>query len=161
MLVGRPVVCVCLGMRVGFKAALGATIAIGSSALLAGCALSTQSLESESSAASQNFPDNYEVIYQRLSTTGERCYPRGNDGGNAGNRLAGSIESQGEIHRESGFADFRLVTSSLGVKTNYFLLARIEKVGSGSRVTTKVSNPITGPGLSKIIFRWANGDPTC
>jgi len=143
------------------RAVLAATIVIVSSALLAGCALSTQSLESEPNAESQNFPDNYEVVYQRLSTTGERCYPRGHDGGNAGNRLAGSIESQGEIHRESGFADFRLVTSSLGVKTNYFLLARIEKAGSGSRVTTKVSNPITGSGLSKIIFRWASGDPTC
>ena len=89
---------------------------------------------------------------QRLSNTGERCYPRGHDGGNAGNRLAGSIESQGEIHRESGFADFRLVTSTQGVKT---------KAGSGSRITTKVSNPITGSGLSKIIFRWASGDTTC
>ena len=101
------------------------------------------------------------MVYQRLSNTGERCYPRGHDGGNAGNRLAGSIESQGEIHRESGFADFRLVTSTQGIKTNYFLLARIEKAGLGSRITTKVSNPITGSGLSKIIFRWASGDPAC
>ena len=145
----------------GIKAALSATVAIASFVLLIGCSLSTQSLDSQSDADSRNFPESYEVIYQRLSTTGERCYPRRMDGGNAGNRLAGSIESQGEMHRESGFADFRLVTSSLGVTTNYFLLARIEKAGSGSRVTTKVSNPITGSGLSKIIFRWASGDPTC
>ena len=145
----------------GIKTVRTATIAIVSSTLLTGCALSTQSLESEPIAESQNFPDSYEVVYQRLSNTGERCYPRGHDGGNAGNRLAGSIESQGEIHRESGFADFRLVTSTQGIKTNYFLLARIEKAGSGSRITTKVSNPITGSGLSKIIFRWASGDPAC
>jgi len=145
----------------GFKAALPATIAIACFTLLTGCSLTPQSLESHPDAESQNFPESYEVIYQRLTTIGERCYPRGRDGGNAANRFAGSIESQGEIHRESGFADFRLVTSSLGIKTNYFLSAKIEKMGAGSRVTTKTNNGMISSGLSKIIFRWAGGDQNC
>ena len=145
----------------GIKAALSATVAIASFVLLIGCSLSPQSLDSQSDAESRNFPESYEVIYQRLSSMGERCYPRGMDGGNAGNRFAGSIESQGEMHKESGFAEFRLLTSSLGIKTNFFLSAKIEKTRTGSRVTTKVNNPMISSGLSKIIFRWAEGDQNC
>ena len=51
--------------------------------------------------------------------------------------------------------------SSWSVRTNYFLSARIEKAGSGSRVTTKVNNPLLAGGLSKITFRWADGDQNC
>ena len=47
----------------GIKTVRTATIAIVSSTLLTGCALSTQSLESEPNAESQNFPDSYEVVY--------------------------------------------------------------------------------------------------
>lgn len=129
--------------------------------LITGCTLSPQTLEERPDAESQSFPESYEVIYQRLSTMGEHCYPRGMDAGNPNNRIAGSIESQGEIHREGGFANFRLVTSALGLKTNYFLSAKIEKIGTGSRVTTKVINPLGASALSKIIFRWAAGDQNC
>ena len=51
------------GRGMGIKAVLTATIAIVSSAFLTGCALSTQSLESEPDAGSQNFPDSCEVVY--------------------------------------------------------------------------------------------------
>lgn len=145
----------------GIKTALPATIAIASVVLLGGCSLSREGLESHDDAESQTFSQSYEEIYQRLSVMGEKCYPRGHDQGNAGNRLAGSIESEGELHKDRGFADFRLVTSSWSVRTNYFLTARIEKAGSGSRVTTKVNNPLIAGGLSKIIFRWAGGDQSC
>jgi hypothetical protein len=100
------------------------------------------------------FPRELRGDYQRLTTIGERCYPRGRDGGNPGNRLEGSIESQGEMHSETNFADFRLVTSSLGIKTICLLSAKIEKMGSRSCVTTKANNPLISSGLSKIIFRW-------
>jgi hypothetical protein len=143
------------------KAALSAAIAIAAFTLLIGCSSTQKSLESEPGAESQNFPEGYDVIYQRLAAMGERCYPRGRDRGYAGNLLAGAIESQGEVHKESGIADFRLVTSTWDIKTNYFLAAKIEKMGSGSRVTTKVNNPMISSGLSKIIFRWAAGDQNC
>jgi hypothetical protein len=143
----------------GIKARLPATVAFGACVLLTGCSLSQQGLDSHDDAESQLFPESYEAIYQRLSMMGEKCCPRGQ--GNAGNRLAASIESEGELHRDRGSAEFRLVTSSLSVRTNYFLSARIEKAGSGSRVTTKVSNPVTAAGLSKLIFRWAGGDQSC
>ena len=145
----------------GMKAVLPAMIAVGSVMLLAGCSLSREGLESHDDAASQMFSESYEEIYQRLSVMGEKCYPRGHDQGNAGNRLAGSIESEGELHKDRGFADFRLVTSSWSVRTNYFLSAKIENAGSGSRVTTKANNPLIAGGLSKIIFRWAGGDQNC
>jgi hypothetical protein len=138
------------------KAALSAAIAIAAITLLIGCSATQKSLESEPDAESQNFPEAYDVIYQRLAAMGEQCYPRGRD------RLPiGAAESEGEIHKENGFAEFRLVMSSLDFKTNYFLAAKIEKMGSGSRVTTKVNNPMIGSRLSKIIFRWAAGDKNC
>jgi hypothetical protein len=143
------------------RATLPAMVAAGFFVLLGGCSISREGLDTHDDAESQQFSDNYEEIFRRLSVMGEKCYPRGQDRGNAGNRLSGAIESEGELHKDRGSADFRLAVSSLSVRTNYFLSARIEKAGSGSRVTTKVNNPLLASGLSKILFRWAGGDQSC
>jgi hypothetical protein len=116
--------------------------------------MTAESLQSQPDSESQIFPDNYDEIYQRLNSMAYRCLSQHNLNGS-------SVDFEGEMHKDRGYADFRLVAGSLGMKLNYFVSAKIEKIASGSRVTTKTSNPLTSTGLSKIIFRWAGGDQKC
>ncbi|WP_315715413.1 MULTISPECIES: hypothetical protein [unclassified Bradyrhizobium] len=143
------------------KFALRAALTGAAIALLGGCAMSPEGLNSRDVADSKSFSESYEEIYRRLSETGKRCYPPVRVFGNPGNPGGGQIESEGELHRDRGFAEFRLVAGSYGVRMNYFVSARIEKSGSGSRVTIKVSNPMGAGPLSARIYRWAGGDSSC
>ncbi|UFZ01717.1 hypothetical protein LQG66_20575 [Bradyrhizobium ontarionense] len=141
----------------GIKAALPAVV-MAAMVFLGGCAASPEGLNSRDDADSRTFSENYEEIFRRLSETGKRCYPPGQD---VVNPTHGQIESEGELHRDRGFAEFRLVAGSYGIRMNYFVAARIEKSGSGSRVTIKVSNPMGAGPLSSRIYRWAGGDSSC
>jgi hypothetical protein len=123
-------------------------------AVLGGCSMTAESLQSNPDAESQTFPDSYEEISRRLTSMADRCYRQHITPGS-------SIDFEGEMHRDRGVADFRLVAGSLGVASNYFISARIEKIASGSRVTTKTNNSLISGRLSKIIFRWAGGDQDC
>lgn len=144
------------GWTMGIKAALPAmAIAV---LVLGGCAASPEGLKSRDVADSRTFSENYEEIFRRLMETGRQCYPPGQD---RINPTHGQIEYEGEIHRDRGFAEFRLVAGSYGIKMNYFVAARIEKSGSGSRVTIKVSNPLGAGPLSSRIYRWAGRDSSC
>ncbi|MGJ5033448.1 MULTISPECIES: hypothetical protein [unclassified Bradyrhizobium] len=143
------------------KFALRAALMGAAMALLGGCAMSPEGLNSRDVADSKSFSESYEEIFRRLSETGKRCYPPVRVFGNPGNPGGGQIESEGELHRDRGFAEFRLVAGSYGVRMNYFVAARIEKSGSGSRVTIKVSNPMGAGPLSDRIYRWAGGDSSC
>ncbi|XUM24051.1 hypothetical protein ACRAVF_12960 [Bradyrhizobium oligotrophicum S58] len=140
----------------GIKAALpAAAIAV---LMAGGCAMSPEGLNSRDVADSRSFSESYEEIYRRLIETGKRCNPPVRVFGNPANPGGGQIEAEGELHRDRGFAEFRLVAGSYGVRMNYFVAARIEKSGSGSRVTIKVSNPMGAGPLSSRIYRWASGD---
>ncbi|WP_315734901.1 MULTISPECIES: hypothetical protein [unclassified Bradyrhizobium] len=129
-------------------------------ALLGGCATSPEGLNSRDVADSRSFSESYEEIYRRLIETGKRCNPPV-PVFSPGNPAQGQIEAEGELHRDRGFAEFRLVAGSYGIRMNYFVAARIEKSGSGSRVTIKVSNPMGAGPLSSRIYRWAGGDSSC
>ncbi|MBR1228504.1 MULTISPECIES: hypothetical protein [unclassified Bradyrhizobium] len=137
----------------GTKAALTAgTTAVALLLLLAGCSATPESLESKSDNVSQNYADNYEEVYRRLTSTARRCVTGGTN--------AARNEVVSNLHQELGFAVVRFVV--IGVfADNYFLSAKIEKMGSGSRVSVKTNNPIISDRLNKKVFRWAGGDQEC
>ncbi|WP_257170186.1 hypothetical protein [Bradyrhizobium sp. SRS-191] len=146
-----------MGMNFALRAAAAAAVM----ALLGGCAASPEGLNSRDVADSRSFSESYEEIYRRLMDAGKSCNPPVQVFGNPGNPGGGQIEAEGELHRDRGFAEFRLVAGSYGIRMNYFVAARIEKSGSGSRVTIKVSNPMGAGPLSSRIYRWASGDSSC
>ncbi|MGJ4950946.1 hypothetical protein [Bradyrhizobium sp. HKCCYLS20291] len=125
-----------MGIKAALPAAAIAVLVVG------GCSMSPEGLNSRDVADSRSFSESYEEIFRRLNETGKRCYPPGQ---HVSNPTHGQIESEGELHRDRGFAEFRLVAGSYGIKMNYFVAARIEKSGSGSRVTIRVANPMGGP----------------
>ena len=139
----------------GAKAALTAgSTAVALLILLAGCSSTPEALEAESDAASQNYADNYEEIYRRLAGTARRCLT-------GHNTIASSIEVEADLQKELGFGDVRLVSIGGRMISNYFVSAKIEKMGRGSRVSVKTNNPIISERLSKMVFRWAGGDQEC
>lgn len=135
------------------KAALTAvSTAVALLVLLAGCSTTPEALEAKSEAVSQNYADSYEEVYRRLAGTARRCIT-----GHPSNALR--IEVEADLHKELGFADVRFV--AIGVYSNYVLSAKIEKMGSGSRVSVKTTYPIISDRLNKMVFRWAGGDQEC
>jgi hypothetical protein len=138
----------------GLKAALTkAVTAVALLALLAGCSATPQALEAGSDTASQSYAASYPEIYQRINSTARSCLT------GHGTRAA-SIEVEADLHQERGFGEVRFVVAG-AVSVNYFLSARIEKSGNGSRVSVKVNNPLIGERLSNMVFRWAGGDQNC
>jgi hypothetical protein len=138
----------------GAKAALTAGwIAAALLVLLAGCSTTPEALETKSDAASQNYSDNYQEVYRRLAGTAGRCIT------GPGTPVL-SMVVEATLHKELGFGEVRFVAIGL-VYSNYFVLAKIEKMGPGSRVSVKANNPIISEKLSKMVFRWAGGDQEC
>jgi hypothetical protein len=143
----------------GLKAALiKAVTAVALLALLAGCSATPQALEAGSATASQSYAANYLEVHQRLSGTARRCLT--SNGARLGSIDLGSIEVEADLHQERSFGEVRFVVAGT-LSTNYFLSARIEKSGNGSRVSVKVNNPLIGERLSNMVFRWAGGDQNC
>lgn len=138
----------------GAKATLLARLAVTLPVLLAGCSITPELLQSQADAASQNYIENYEAVYRRVASMARRCLiPK--------DLVISSFEVEAELHKELGFADVRLVVISVGIPTNYFLSARIEKLSTGSRVSVKTNNALVSERLSKMVFRWAGGDDKC
>jgi hypothetical protein len=120
--------------------------------LLGGCSLTPEALEAKSDAASQNYADDYQEIYRRLTGTARRCIT-------AHAIRVLSMEVEADLHKELGFGVVRFV--AIGIASNYFVSAKIEKMGQGSRVSVKTNNPMISERLNKIVFRWAGGDQEC
>ena len=129
------------------------TTTIALLALLAGCSTTPQALEESATATSKAYVNNYLEIYQRITTTSRRCLT-----GHGTN--AASIEVEAELHQERNFGEVRFVVIG-GLSMNYFVSAKIEKSGNGSRVFVKVNNPLISERLGNMVFRWADGDEKC
>jgi hypothetical protein len=113
--------------------------------LLAGCATTPEALEAKSDAVVENYANNYEEIYQRVAATARRCF--------AGpSTPAATMAVEADLHKERGFGEVRLVVRGI-LHSNYAASVKIERVGSGSRVSLRSYYP----GYSKMIFRWAGG----
>jgi len=120
--------------------------------LLGGCSLTPQALESRSDDASQNYTDDYREVYRRLIGTARRCV--------TGNSNALSMTVESDLHQEVGFGVVRFVAIGI-LNSNYYLSAKIEKMGQGSRVSVKTNNPMISEKFDNMVFRWAAGDQEC
>ena len=138
----------------GVSAAFPAVTAAALLVLLTGCSLTPESLQSEPDAASQDYGENYETVFRRLTDTSRRCLMSNNTVGSA-------MDVDAELHRDLGYGQVRFVAVSIGIRGNYFVSAKIEKLRTGSRVSVKTNNPLISRGLTNIVFRWSGGDTTC
>jgi hypothetical protein len=106
-------------------------------------------LETKSDAMTQNYANNYEEVYQRVVDTAKRCVAS-----SATPALTMAVEA--DLHKELGFGEVRFVAIGM-VYSNYYVSAKIERVGSGSRISLRTAYPTIG----KRVFRWAGGAREC
>jgi hypothetical protein len=125
---------------------------VGLLVLLGGCSTTPEALEAKSEAVSQNYAENYEEVYRRLTNTARRCLATQSIN-------AVRLEVETDLHKERDFANIRFVAA--GLYSNYFTSTKVEKIGSGSRVSVRSGSPITSDKFYKMIFRWAGGDQEC
>ncbi len=129
--------------------------AIGALATLLGaCSTTPADLEAKTEPMVQNYSENYQEIYRRVSTTAKRCI--------AGNISAyASMAIDAELYSDLGYGEITASLINIGIR-NYFWSAKIEKAERGSsRLTARSGNTLASETAKQSIIRWANGDANC
>lgn len=125
-----------------------ATVAVA--LMLAACSTTPTELEQK---AEQLYPDNYQEIYRRVSTTAKRCMATNLTG-------YASMAVDSELYSELGYGEISVSLINVGVR-NYYVSARIEKQPKGSRMVLRVQNTLPGRQYAEMFQRWATGDQNC
>ncbi|WP_371346482.1 hypothetical protein [Ancylobacter sp. IITR112] len=119
---------------------------------LAGCSTTPTDLEQKSAPTVLEFKENYQEIYRRVAKQATRCLKV--DVGDGG-----SFEVDTELYNELGYGE---VSYSLGsLSRNYYMSAKIEKVGEGSRLTLHTGNQLASARVRDLVIEWANGSTAC
>jgi hypothetical protein len=129
------------------RAWLGIVAAIA----LAGCS-STTSIPAERPTV-QNYPENYQELYQRVSTTAKRCFAT-----KAG--IYASATADASLFADIGYGEVTLAVVRKG-SDNYFLSVRIENQPTGSKITMISDNTAASQRYRELVSAWATGDQNC
>jgi hypothetical protein len=120
---------------------------------LAGCSSTPAELEAKSTPLVQTYPDNYQEIYRRVSTTAKRCFA-----GNMGAYASFAVDS--ELYSELGYGELTLSLIDTGIR-NYYLSVRVEKQPAGSKLTVRSGNTLASERYKSLVLSWAGGDQNC
>lgn len=139
------------------KSQVLAAAVLASAALIAGCSTTPDAIEKSSSKAdaTRTFAENYQEIYRRVSTNAKRCLA-----GNIGFSLAASSAVDAELYSELGYGEITHSLINVGVR-NYYWKARIERAGTGSKLSVSAGNTIANQSMVDRILRWASGNDKC
>ncbi|AII27770.1 hypothetical protein B9J07_12900 [Sinorhizobium sp. LM21] len=130
-------------------------VGIGALALLlAGCSTSSGDLEANKSAARSvtSYNENYQAVYRRLADTARRCQ-------STAGTAAFTVDAQ--LYNELGFGEITLSLVSALYPRNYYWKAKVEKAGSGSKVSIVSGNTLAQDRTLRQIEGWAAGDTSC
>lgn len=135
-------------LRSGF-AAIALTLGI-----LSGCASTSEELAADGRAAarSASFSENYQEIYRRVHAGASRCMVASAGGTR--------IDVEAQLYNELGYGEITQSMASVYGKS-YYMTAKIERAGSGSRVTVRAKNGIGGSRAPAQVLKWASGDSSC
>jgi hypothetical protein len=120
---------------------------------LAGCSSTPAELEAKSTPLVQTYPDNYQEIYRRVSTTAKRCFAT-----NMGAYASMAVDS--ELYSELGYGELTLSLIDMGIR-NYYPSVRIEKQSAGSKLTVRSGNTPASERYKSLVLSWAGGDQNC
>lgn len=123
------------------------------SALLAGCSSTPSDLEAKSAPVTQTYTENYQEIFRRVSSTAKRC-----ESGNVS--AMASLQVDAQLYSELGYGEISRSMINYGVR-NYYWMAKIEKVGTGAKMTVRAGNTVNNPAMINNVIRWAGGDQGC
>ncbi|MDQ0305315.1 hypothetical protein [Ancylobacter polymorphus] len=119
---------------------------------LAGCSTTPTDLEQKTAPTVLEFKENYQEIYRRVAKQATRCLKV--DVGEGG-----SFEVDTELYNELGYGEVTYSHGSLA--RNYYMSAKIEKVGEGSRLTVYSGNQLAPARVRDLVVEWANGSTAC
>jgi hypothetical protein len=134
-----------------FKAAAALAVAI----VVTSCSTTPEALEKSSGkvGATRNFSENYQEIYRRIYEPATRC-----QSGNISPMASLNIDSQ--LYTELGYGEVTKSMINWGTR-NYYWKAKIERAGTGSKLTVSAGNTLYNQVMLDDILRWASGDSKC
>jgi len=101
----------------------------------------------------QTYAEDYQALFQRLSTTAKRCFAS-----KAGLYRSGAVDAN--LFTEIGYGQLTLTVDGRG-SDNYYVSVRIEKQPSGSKLTMISDNMAASQRYRELVLVWANGDQNC
>lgn len=122
--------------------------------VLAGCSTSSGDLDASKSAvrSEKRYSENYQAVYRRLADTARRCQ-------STAGTAAFTVDAQ--LYNELGFGEVTMSLVSALYPRNYYWKAKVEKAGSGSKVSIVSGNTLAQGRTLDQIGRWADGDTNC
>jgi hypothetical protein len=114
---------------------------------LVGCA--SKPPEEANKPTVQTYAEDYQGLFQRVSTTAKRCFAS-----KAGLYRSGAVDA--DLYSEIGYGQLTLT-----VNHNYFVSVRIEKQPTGSKLTMISDNMEASQRYRELVSGWANGDQNC
>lgn len=127
---------------------IGAAMAL----VLAGCSSTPADLEAKAAPTIQAYPENYQEIYRRVSTTAKRCWA---EPINAQAQMA----VDAELYPDLGYGEVTLSLINWGTR-NYYVSTKIERAMAGSKMTLRSGNSIDET-RAKLVQQWAAGSAEC
>lgn len=119
---------------------------------LAGCSTTPTDLEQKTAPTVLEFRENYQEIYRRVAKQAARCLKV-----DAGEGASFDVDT--ELYNELGYGEVTYSHGSLA--RNYYMSAKIEKVGDGSRLTFYSGNQLAPARVRDLVVDWANGSTAC
>lgn len=134
---------------------LRALVGLVTVAALVGCSSTPEELDKSTSAArtTKKYSENYQEVYRRLVRTARLC-----SGGPAGKRTAFQLAT--DLYSDLGYGELSLSLYNYGTH-NFYWKAKIEKDGTGSKLTVVSGNTLAQNSQLNSIVRWADGGEGC
>lgn len=126
---------------------------IPASILLAACSSTPSDLESKAAPVVQTYTENYQEIFRRVSTTAKRCYSA-----NMGAYASTTADTQ--LYPDLGYGEISVSLINMGTR-NYYMTAKIEKNGTGAKMTVQSGNTLAAPRYIEYALKWAGGATDC
>jgi hypothetical protein len=101
----------------------------------------------------QTYAEDYQGLFQRVSTTAKRCFAS-----KAGLYRYGALDA--DLFTELGYGQLTLTVDGRG-NGNYYVSVRIEKQPTGSKLTMISDNMAASQRYRELVSGWANGDQNC
>jgi hypothetical protein len=118
---------------------------------LVGCA--SKPPEEANKPTVQTYAEDYQSLFQRVSTTAKRCFAS-----KAGLYRSGTVDA--DLYSEIGYGQLTLSVNGSG-NSNYYVSVRIEKQPSGSKLTMISDNMEASQRYREFVSGWASGDQNC
>jgi hypothetical protein len=116
---------------------------------LVGCA--SKPAEEAGKPTVQTYAEDYQGLFQRVSTTAKRCFAS-----KAGLYQSGAVDA--DLYTEMGYGQLTLTVNG---RDNFYVSVRIEKQPTGSRLTMISDNMPASQRYRELVSGWANGDQNC